>query len=267
MNASQYYKRVADYFDKDAGDFDRRYELNPVLKTLRSEFRKTTEQYSFHSALEIGCGTGIDLCYFGIKYPDRKFYGIDISPEMVRFARDKIRSNHLQNTSVDTGNVEDVQELFPDQRFDMAYVYFGALNTVHDLEEAAINLSNLMKPGGKMVLTVVNRYYLLDLPLFLLRGDVKRSLERVTNRWQGYSSAKSLGSRCYSSRDMQRAFSSHFRLIGKRGYCIVYPAWYRDGLLKRLGKWGEWCWKIDVLINKTVFWNTGEYSLYVYDKL
>lgn len=261
---NQYYNRVAEYFDIDATDFEDRYQENPVLKRLRQSFRRYTEQYSFRNALEVGCGPGIDLVYFGEKYPDRQFFGIDIAPGMVQAARKSISRHQLPNVRVETGSVEDIGSLFSDNKFDMIYVYFGALNTVYDLRKAAGHLRHCCSPDATLVLTFVNRYYLMDIPLFLMKGQVKRAFERVTNRWQGYSPDKSLNSRCYSAADIRNAFSHEFRMLDHRGYSILYPAWYRHNHLNHFGKkLSERLWKLDKQINRTPFWNTGEYSLYV----
>lgn len=264
MGQHTYYRQVAEYFNIDAADFEDRYQENPVLKKIRHSFRGYTEKYPFRNVLEMGCGTGIDLEYFSRNYPDRQFYGIDVAPGMVEIARQKINQQKITNASVAAGSIEDIDTLFPNRSFDMIYVYFGALNTVYDLEQAAQDLRRCCSDDATLVLTFVNRYYLMDIPLFLMRGQIKRAFERVTRRWQGYSPDKSLNSRCYSARDIRNAFSDNFHFLDKRGYSILYPAWYRHNHLNHLGeKWSERLWNWDQWINRTPFWNTGEYSLYV----
>lgn len=261
---NEYYNRVAEYFDIDAADFEERYQENRVLKRLRQSFRCYTEHYPFRNALEVGCGPGIDLTWFGQKYPSRKIFGVDISPGMVKAARKNISLHQLSNVRVETGSVEDIGTLFPGQNFDMIYVYFGALNTVYDLRIAAGHLHRCCSPEAKLILTFVNRFYLADIPLFLMKGLVRRAFERVTNRWRGYSPEKSLNSRCYSSKDIRKNFSHEFRILSQRGYSILYPAWYRHNHLNRFGEnLSEKLWRWDKQINRTPFWNTGEYSLYV----
>ncbi|MEX0721461.1 MAG: class I SAM-dependent methyltransferase [Balneolaceae bacterium] len=264
MNRDEYYKQVAGYFDVDASDFEDRYEENKVLKRIRHSFRKYTEKYSFQNALEIGCGPGIDLIYFGRKYPARKLYGIDIAPGMVEITGQKIKRHQTPNVSVATGSVEDINSLFPGQVFDMIYVYFGALNTVYDLQKAAQILHESCTADAILVLTFVNRNYLMDIPLFLMKGQVKQAFSRLTGRWKGYSPDKSLNSQCFTSADIKKAFSDKFKFVDRRGYSILFPAWYRHNHLNRLGeKWGDRLWNWDKKINHTPLWNTGEYSLYV----
>jgi len=46
--------------------------------------------------LEIGCGTARNLIVAARRYPDARFYGIDISGEMLKSARDMVARNGLE---------------------------------------------------------------------------------------------------------------------------------------------------------------------------
>ncbi len=258
-----YYRRVASYYDEDARDFEQRYEENAVLRKIRNDFRRITTEYPFKKALEIGCGPGLDVAWFARNYPDREIDAIDVSPEMIRLAHQKIREYELENTRVAVGSVEDIDHLFPGERYDMVYVFFGGLNTVFDLKKAAEYIRGICADEATLVLTFVNRFYLADVPLWLARGKVSRAFDRLLNRWEGYSAERTIPSRTYTQSDIRRAFSGQFRIIRRKGYCITYPAWYRSHLLPRLPENGEKLWKLDQAINNTPLWNTGEYTLYV----
>jgi hypothetical protein len=58
----EYYNEIGTYYDTDASDFDSRYWENPVLQQIRQSFREEVKRYPAHSMLEVGCGTGLDLC-------------------------------------------------------------------------------------------------------------------------------------------------------------------------------------------------------------
>ncbi len=258
-----YYRRVAAYYDQDARDFLERYEQNYVLQRIRQDFRAITEQYAFASMLEIGCGPGVDLVYFAQKYPRVDIAGIDVSPEMVRLARQILERHGQDRVLVEVGTPEDVPALFPGRKFDLIYCYFGALNTVKDLKQTAGLLRRLVTPQGTLVLTFVNRWYGFDILFYLLKLDVKRAFSRVTNRWSGYSPAKRLDSTCRSARDIHRFFRPEFRIVQRKGYSIVFPAWYRNHRLQPDSRMADVLWRVDTWLNRTPFWNCGEYSLYV----
>jgi SAM-dependent methyltransferase len=259
---NEYYTQVAKYYDLDAVSFEKRYDENPVLKRIRGSFREITDKYPYQNALEIGCGPGFDVDYFARKNPESRVYAIDVSPEMVKLARHNCEQSGLLNTEIRTGSIEDVQGLFPETKFDLIYVFFGGLNTVHDLSLAAQYLKSVCTPQAKLVLTFVNRYYLTEIPLWLAKGRTDKALERIRGRWQGYSDLRKLPSKVFSAKDIRGAFGDHFVISNTRGYSIFYPAWYRSHNLKTLGSFADRLWRLDELVSSTPFWNIGEYSLY-----
>lgn len=261
MRNNDFYHRVEEYFDADAHDFEKRYWTNPILQRIRQSFREEVKSNNFSNALEIGFGVGLDICHFATIYPERKIYGIDISARMLEYA--KIKTINLKNVILKKGISEELEALFPDIKFDHIYVFFGALNTVEDLRQTSSLLKNKLNENGTMVLTFVNKWYIVDILMHLIKLNHGRAFLRLKKNWGGYSDLKYLESRCFSPRDIKRAFGSDFIISKKKGYSILYPAWYRNYLLKRLGKRiSEILWKIDLILNKTPFWCFGEYTLY-----
>ncbi len=262
---NNYYKSVKTYYDEDANDFDNRYWQNPVLQIIRQSFREEVKNHPMSNILEIGFGTGLDMVHFGITHPETKVYGIDISKEMCRIAENKRVKHGLENVFIKEGVVEDIELLFPGQKFDLIYVFFGALNTVADLNETARILTNRLTKNGIMVLSFVNKYYIAGMLIELVKLRFKNAFARLRPVWGGYSPVKYLTSRCYSPREITKAFSE-LDVLKKRGYCILHPAWYYPNLNRRLGKIRNVLWKADNLINKTFLWKFGEYSLFVFKK-
>ena len=259
-----YYQEVARYFDDEARLFERHYENNPILQRIRGDFRTITLEQPFTSGLEIGCGPGIDIAWFAAAHPDLRWRAIDIAPRMVGEAREKLAALSGVDVRVEVGAPEDLATLFPQERFDLIYCYFGALNTVPDLRETAQSLGRALTPQGAMVLTFVNRWFLFDLIWNLLRLRPRRALARITGSWAGYSPSRPLASSARSAREVRRAFAPEFRCIKARGYSIVYPAWYRHRFLPVEGWLGRLLWRIDALLNRTPLWNLGEYTLYLF---
>jgi ubiquinone/menaquinone biosynthesis C-methylase UbiE len=261
--SAEYYQKVANYYDLDAGDFEERYWRNPVLQKIRQAFREEVKKHSFGNVLEIGCGTGLDVSHFASIYPERKIYGVDISPAMVAHATRKAHELGLGNLCIKVGTPESLPELFPGEKFDHVYVFFGALNTVADLRQVARALRERMKPDGTMVLTFVNKWYLADMLVHLLKFRFAQAFRRFRTIWGGYSDLKHLESRCLSPRDINRAFGDDFVVTHSRGYSILYPAWYRASWTYRLGRRiSEALWNADRVLNHTPAWCLGEYALY-----
>lgn len=262
---NEYYPGVESYYDFDAGDFDQRYWNNPVLQKMRQAFREEVKRHEFTSILEVGYGTGLDLVHFGITHPGSQVFGIDISGEMYRIASQRARSKNIDNVHVAKGSVEDISTLFPGQKFDLIYVFFGALNTVEDLRAASIYLQQILSPGGVMVLTFVNKYYLEGMLLELLKLRFSNAFARLRKFWGGYSPVKKLPSRCYTPAQVKKHFRE-MKMLKQRGFCIVHPAWFYHGLNSKIKRLSPLLWKVDGWLNQTPFWRFGEYSLFVFKK-
>jgi ubiquinone/menaquinone biosynthesis C-methylase UbiE len=263
MDGKIYYRKVADYYDREACDFEERYWSNISLQRIRQSFREEVKTHSFRNVLEIGCGTGLDVSHFGSIYPERRVYGIDIAPAMVESASRKIQDLGLENVRVLVGAPENLQTLFPGVQFDHIYVFFGALNTVPDLRQVAGMLKKRMKRNGTMVLTFVNKWYLVDMLVDLFKCRFKRVFKRGREIWGGYSEVYQLESRCFSPREIKKAFEADFQITHSRGYSILYPAWYRVHLVFRLGrKISDILWNSERILNHTPAWCLGEYALY-----
>lgn len=265
MYTSSYYDKVGAYYDEDAPQFENRYWANKTLQKIRSSFREETERFSFNNALEIGFGPGVDLLYFGKKYPEKEFFGIDISEGMTSHAKNQIEKEKLSNVKVEKGSVEDIGTLFPGKKFDLIYVYFGALNTVEDLSRAADDLNKHLNPNGKIVLTVINKWYWAGMLLPMLKLKFTTAFRRIRKTWGGYSPKRQLESKCYSPSEVKKAFKG-FRLLRRRGYSISYPAWYQDNIREKLGGASNTLWEIDKALNKTPLWSKGEYTLFIFEK-
>jgi ubiquinone/menaquinone biosynthesis C-methylase UbiE len=263
---NKYYRTVGEYFDDDADAFDERYWSNSILQRTRQAFREEVKRLPFHSAVEVGCGTGLDLVHFATIYPQRNFYGVDVSSQMINLTRSRIASRNASNAEAKVASADDLPELFGTEAIDLAYVFFGALNTVEDLNATADRLYETLAPGGYLVLTFVNRPYIADAVIEIARGRWKNAFRRMKPVWGGYSPDRYLPSRCVSAGEVRQAFGRSGDMIHRRGFSITYPAWYRRSWVPRLRRAGDWLWEFDKWISQTPFWRFGEYSLFVFQK-
>lgn len=258
-----YHHTVSDYYDKDAGmGFEARADDNPLLDRIRNDFRQITIKYPFENALEIGCGPGFDVAWFAEQYPDKEITGIDISIEMVRLAEKRIQNAGLENAKVLQCDELEMLEKFKGQQFDLVYVFFGALNTVSDLQKTAGYIHSLIKPGGHAVLTFVNKWYMREMLVQTAKLNFKIAFARIKKIWGGYSPDRYLPSRCYSPKEVKKAFSQ-FKLLEKKGYSIFYPAWYNYKKFKENPSQLDGLWEKDQRLQKSWLWDKGEYTLFV----
>jgi len=260
-----YYSTVENYYDGDAHDFDARYWRNPALQRIRQDFREEVKRFRFDNMLEVGYGTGLDLEHFAATFPGARIAGIDISGEMQRVAKKRLSAAGLSNAVALKGSVEEIDALTGDRKFDMVCVFFGALNTVSNLKQAAAHLERCTAPGGILVLSFVNKHYVGGMVIELLKLRFRAAFSRLRAIWGGYSPSKYLPSRCYSPGQIEEAFRD-FVVLKKKGYSILHPAWYYHRFNRLLRRVSPWLWRADELLNKTPLWQFGEYTLFVFQK-
>ena len=102
--------------------------------------------------LDVGCGTGTHL--ESLYKPDRIFYGIDLSEEMIRFANDKFNDNN--DVSCIHSNLVNFKE---DNNFDtiirMFIVVIHILN-LDELDKYFKSISELLLNGGTFIFDCFN---------------------------------------------------------------------------------------------------------------
>ncbi|MDB2624207.1 class I SAM-dependent methyltransferase [Candidatus Poseidoniales archaeon] len=264
MNAETYHKSVADYYDQEADSFESRANDNHVLKTLRGKFRAIVLEGDVENILEIGYGPGLDMVWFSEIARAKNVNGLDITPEFHKIVSKKVSEHPKMNPLL--GGPEDCSSVFEADSIDTIYVFFGALNTCAELEKAVDSMSHVLKPGGKIVVTFVNKWYLFDILWNLVMLRPKNAFARLRKIWGGYSPTRFLPSKCYSSRQIHAVFKKHLDRKRRVGYCITHPAWYRHHWAPHRSLRSRLFFRLDSILQWTPFWNLGEYSLYVYGK-
>src|SRR5438105_12047673 len=119
--------------------------------------------------LDVGCGTGIDAIALG-RYGVR-VVGVDGSTEMIARMRAKIEEAGLANTvEASVLNIQDLGSLEHD-RFDGLISAFASLSSLPDLHRFAEDAARLVRPGGRLVLHMLNRFSLWEWLGYVARGD------------------------------------------------------------------------------------------------
>lgn len=104
------------------------------------------------SVLEIGCGTGRNLIQAARKYPDARFFGIDISTEMLTTAIKAIeRDGRAGSIRVAHGDATgfNSQALFRVAAFDHVMISYS-LSMIPDWHDVLDNAVAALKPGGRL---------------------------------------------------------------------------------------------------------------------
>jgi SAM-dependent methyltransferase len=110
--------------------------------------------------LDVGCGTGTDAVFLARR--GIHVVAIDFSSEMVALCRSKVVSAGL-DARVDARVLSfgDLG-LLHGERFDGLVSAFAGLSTLPELHQFADDASRLVRPGGRLVLHLLNRFSLWE---------------------------------------------------------------------------------------------------------
>ncbi len=121
---------------------------------FRSELETLAQRWQKGKLLNIGCAHGPDFLPFKQSFD---LYGVDISTEMLKFAR---KYSQKFNFTVSLTLADAVQLPYPDETFDWAI----SVATYHHIKgkekrQVALNeLRRILKPGGEAFITVWNHW-------------------------------------------------------------------------------------------------------------
>lgn len=238
--SSRYRERLLDTqraFDSVATDYDGPRGNNLLVQRMRLAMWTAVpaELAPGSRLLDLGCGTGIDAAEFA-----RRGYHVlatDWSPGMVEraSARALLRSvrPRLETTHV---GIHQLDQL--DGEFDGIYSNFGPLNCVPDLAATAAQCARLLRPGGKLLCSVIGRICPWELGHYLLRGRFRRALVRAARGDTPVGmNGHTIWARYYLPREFFRPFAGHFRLRRYRALGLFTPPPYRVEFLYRHYGW------------------------------
>ncbi len=114
---------------------EQRYSIYPWLYET-AEFQNHRDQ----RVLEIGCGTGCDLLQFAKHGAEA--YGIDVTPEHLRLARQRLNGQ----AQISFGDATAIP--FESNTFDYVYSH-GVLHHIDQPQKVANEIVRVLRPGGR----------------------------------------------------------------------------------------------------------------------
>ena len=234
-------------FDKLADVYDSSFCNTTVGRLLRRQTWKDLDEAFATSKLkskqeapilEIGCGTGDDALHLASQHVH--VLATDYSPGMLRKARQKCSASN--NTIIPQGchptfkelDLRDSQySLEPIYKFSGAYCNFGGLNNLspENIGHLAHELSELIHPGGKVVLVVMGQFCLVETMYYLLGFNFKRAFRRLKSTQKAGIAArvapntKTQTVYFYSPGFIEKTFTNtrKFRVVRKRAIGLTLP--------------------------------------------
>jgi SAM-dependent methyltransferase len=168
-------------FDALAADYDRREIENPIRQLMRSRSLSALER-SFPSRatlLDVGCGTGTEAIWLAQR--GYRITAVDSSQAMIDVLTRRAAGANLDISTrqLKAGDLSTLVDELGEGSFDGAYSSFGALNMEPSLDRSLAALSRLVRPGGRIVLSVMNRWCLAEMAAMVAGGRGTQALRRL----------------------------------------------------------------------------------------
>ena len=147
MKTSEEYKKLSiKEFTKAAQQYDSDHAgIYEMCKEDYPPIQQELRKVQFDMLLDAGCGTAPMLSLLTKEYPDKRFVGLDLTPEMIRKAKEK----NLPNTELVVGDCENLP--FDAETFD-AVINSQSFHHYPNPQAFFDSVYRVLKPGGCLIL-------------------------------------------------------------------------------------------------------------------
>ena len=135
------------YFRRHAAEWDRIRHLHAADDAVEAEIRAALAERPFRSLLDLGTGTGRMLELLGADI--ERGVGIDLSLDMLAFARARLDRAGLRHCSVRQGDVYDLP--LPRDSFDVVVIH-QVLHFLDDGARAVREAARVLRPQGRLLI-------------------------------------------------------------------------------------------------------------------
>jgi ubiquinone/menaquinone biosynthesis C-methylase UbiE/Fe2+ or Zn2+ uptake regulation protein len=135
------------YFRQHAAEWDRIRHLHAADEAVEAEIRAALAERPFRSLLDLGTGTGRMLELLGAD--TERGVGVDLSIDMLAFARARLDRAGLRHCSVRQGDVYDLP--LPRDSFDVVVIH-QVLHFLDDGARAVREAARVLRPQGRLLI-------------------------------------------------------------------------------------------------------------------
>ena len=215
-------------FDSVAMDYDGALGNNALVQRIRARTMAVVMRSvpSACNLLDLGCGTGLDTAH--LASAGYFVTAVDWSSEMVRRTKERINKENLQDKAeVKHLGFHQLDE-FPSEFFDGVYSNLGALNCAPGIEDVAVSLSKIMKPGAKLIFSVIGRICPWEWMYYIMKGQWHRANLRFQRGLVPVPlNGRTVWTRYYSPLEFRNPFeNAGFHLVSLRALGLFIPPPY-----------------------------------------
>jgi SAM-dependent methyltransferase len=223
----RYYDWLEAEFDSIAAEYDHHILDNRINRLLRDRsvaFMRSTFRPGAR-LLEIGCGSGTET--LELLADGHEILAVDISAAMLATVRAKATARglggRLTTRKLRAGEVGQLLTTEEVGSFDGVYSTYGALNCEPNLSPIPPALHQLLRPDGRLVAGVFNRWCGFEVGVYGFLGRYRRAFGRRQNPVAVEASRFCVDAFAYSVPEFTRLFAPHFRLVRLEGVPVLLP--------------------------------------------
>jgi SAM-dependent methyltransferase len=238
VSSAQSFGRAAAYFEADErANVLARWARRRSLRTLDAAFGPGD------FVVELGCGTGIEAVHLARR--GVRVVATDAAGGMIEVLSGKRApggsaedvADKITPVLLPASRVGELLDTYGPATFDGSYSSMGALNCEPRLEPVAEGLARLVRPGGRLVFSILNRYCLWETAWYLRA----RQPGMAFRRWKGEARATSRPEwqeevfTCYywNRGEIEGAFAPYFKVVRRQGLPWLLPPLYLHGLVRK----------------------------------
>lgn len=236
-------------FDKIADNYDSGDNANPILRWMRGIVHKIYLKNikPGSSVLELNSGTGVDALFFAEN--NINVLATDISSKMIDIINAKIINHHT--SGIIKTEVKSFDEIsgIKESNFDAVVSNFGGLNCINDFEKLSKDLSEKLKPNGRFIAVVMNKFCPWEMFYFLITFKFGKIFRRFNkNGIDADLNGEKVRTYYYSPCGFAKLFNKHFKTEKKYTLALYTPPPYLVGIYNKLKPLVKLWMKIDELL-------------------
>jgi SAM-dependent methyltransferase len=230
-------------FDAAAARYDVEEQDNRAFAHMRARsYLQLRKAFSSNARLiDLGSGTGTEAARLAAGGAELAL--VDTSSRLLGLAEIKVRSARAHGLLgvhlLPARRVGELVGVYGRASFDGGYSSLGPLNCEPTLEPVATGLATLIRPGGTLVLSIINRLCAVEMVWFALHGQ----WSAARRRWSGPVAAaayrggpRDVTTWYYSRSQIERAFGATFSTEFVEALPLLWPPTNLDSLVRRFPK-------------------------------